>query len=328
MNFKIWKLLFLTSLLMSIMITISAFSWLNMWLGLEINMLSIIPLMTSTKNMYSTESSLKYFIVQAMASSLLLLTIILMSMKLMNINFMMMMNSALLIKLGAAPFHFWFPEVMEGQMWSMCFILLTAQKISPLMLINYNMNLSYFMIIIIIMNMLISAFMGLNQISMRKILTFSSINHIGWMIASIMFMKIIWLFYFMVYVVILINITYLLNFLKIYYIKQIIKINFPINFKMIFMFNFFSLGGLPPFIGFLPKWLTIQMMMNNNLYLIMTIMVMLTLLTLFYYLRLMMSSLMFSKFNYYSYFMLNNYIIYLNIISMLFLPLTFLIFMM
>nr|YP_010987559.1 NADH dehydrogenase subunit 2 [Anotylus hirtulus]WON65965.1 NADH dehydrogenase subunit 2 [Anotylus hirtulus] len=327
MNFKYWKLLFYSMLLISIIITISTFSWLNMWIGLEINMLSIIPLMNYSKNMFMSESSLKYFIIQAMASSLLLFSILLMMIYTMNNKIMLLMNSALLMKIGSAPFHFWFPEVIEGQLWSMCFNLFTIQKISPFMLLNYNMNSPYFFSMIIILNMLVSALMGLNQISLRKILTFSSINHIGWMISSMMFLKMIWIMYLLIYIFTLMNMIYLLNNFNIYYIKQLIKINLPLNFKLIMMMNFFSMGGLPPFIGFLPKWLTIQIMINNNFTLLMSMMVILTLFTLFYYTRTMMTSLMMFKPLNYNNFYMNNWIIYINMLNMLLLPMMTFIFM-
>nr|WON66082.1 NADH dehydrogenase subunit 2 [Anotylus sp. 'Oxytelopsis' 1 HFZ-2023b] len=328
MNFKYWKLLFFMILWMSIMVTVSTYSWFTMWIGLEINMMSIIPLMNYSKNMYMTESSLKYFIVQAMASSLFLLSIILMSIYLMKLKIMLIMTSALLIKIGSAPFHFWFPEVMEGQLWTMCFNLLTIQKISPFMLLNYNMNFPYFFSIIIIMNMIISALLGLNQISLRKILTFSSINHISWMLSSIMIMKTIWIFYFLIYMITLTNMIYLFNNFNIFYIKQMIKLNFSLNMKLIIMMNFFSMGGLPPFIGFLPKWLTIQMMINYNFTFLMFIMVSLTLFTLFYYTRLMTSSMLFFKTMKFSNFFMNNPIIFINLLNMIFLPLMFFLFLM
>nr|AML25968.1 NADH dehydrogenase subunit 2 [Staphylinidae sp. BMNH 1274226] len=326
-NFKYWKLIFYMILFMSISITISTYSWFNMWIGLEINMLTIIPLMNNTKNMFMTESSLKYFIVQAMASSLLLLSIIMMSIYQKNFKILLLMNSALLIKLGSAPFHFWFPEVMEGQMWNMNYILLTMQKISPFMLLNYNMNMPYFFSMIIIMNMMVSMLMGLNQISLRKIMTFSSMNHIAWMIAAIFFIKTIWMMYFLIYMFMLMNIIYIFNMFNIFYIKQLIKINLSLYLKMLILLNFFNMGGLPPFIGFLPKWLTIQSLINFNFKPLMTIMVILTLFTLFYYTRLMMSSLIMMKnYNLMKY-PINKLIMVMLWINLLSLPLIFMIFM-
>nr|YP_010987572.1 NADH dehydrogenase subunit 2 [Bledius obscurus]WON65978.1 NADH dehydrogenase subunit 2 [Bledius obscurus] len=295
MFLKYWKLLFFFSLIFSILIAISSNSWFGIWMGLEINMLSVIPLMTDTKNIFSTESSLKYFVTQVMASTIILMAIILLSLNFMINNFLLIMiNSSLLTKMGSAPFHFWFPEVMEGQMWSMCFLLLTIQKIIPLSILNLNLNLNLFFSIIIIMNMMISAIMGLNQTSLRKILTFSSINHMGWMIASMLFAKIIWIYYYLFYVMISFNLIFMFKIFNLYYFKQLFNfMNFSFSSKLFFIMNFFSLGGLPPFLGFLPKWLTIQSMLINNFNLEISLMIFLTLITLFYYIRLTFSSLMF-----------------------------------
>nr|YP_009441656.1 NADH dehydrogenase subunit 2 [Byturus ochraceus]AOY39175.1 NADH dehydrogenase subunit 2 [Byturus ochraceus] len=280
------------------LISISAYSWFSMWLGLEINLISVIPLFKKTKNMFSSESTIKYFVTQALASAVILFTVILFSlhseMLLVNMNkaLNLMLNSALLTKMGAAPFHFWFPEVMEGLNWNNCFILLTWQKIAPLILVMYNSDLSMFFLIIIISSMLIGGIMGLNQISMRKILAYSSINHIGWMIAAIFNSQSIWMIYFIIYTLITLNIILMLKMLNIFFLKQLFySLNNKMMLKLFFMMNFLSLGGLPPFLGFLPKWLTVNFMINSKFYFLAFTMIILTLITLFYYMRITFSSI-------------------------------------
>jgi NADH-ubiquinone oxidoreductase chain 2 len=59
-----------------ILISISANSWLGAWIGLEINLISFIPLISSQENIFTTEASLKYFIIQALASSTLLFLVL------------------------------------------------------------------------------------------------------------------------------------------------------------------------------------------------------------------------------------------------------------
>lgn len=181
---------------------------------------------------------------------------------------------------------------MEGQSWINCFIILTIQKIIPFNIIRYNLNYSLFFSIIIILNIIIRAFLGINQIRLRKILTFSSINHIGWILASLIFIKTIWIYYFLIYSLISFNLTYIFNITNTFYIKQITNINLTKISKLIFIINFFSIGGLPPFIGFLPKWLTIQIIIFNQINFLITLIVILTLLTLYYYIRLMFSTLL------------------------------------
>nr|AOY39120.1 NADH dehydrogenase subunit 2 [Georissidae sp. BMNH 840458] len=290
--------MFINILFFSTMITISSMSWFGMWIGLEINLLSIIPLMNNLKNPLSSEASMKYFITQALASMILLFSLIFMSLNILN-NYMMMLilNSSLLTKIGMPPFHFWFPEVMEGLNWFNCLILLTWQKIAPMIMLMYNYTLSYFYVIIII-SMLISGIMGLNQISLRKILTYSSMNHLAWMITSMMFNETLWLYYLLIYIFINFNLIILFMKFNLFYLSQLFQImNNSINMKIFFMMNFFSLGGLPPFLGFLPKWLTIQLMIENKMFMISTFMVLTTLLTLFFYMRISMSFILFNTNN-------------------------------
>nr|AML26391.1 NADH dehydrogenase subunit 2 [Staphylinidae sp. BMNH 1274636] len=289
--FKNYKILFLSSLITGSLISISSFSWMGMWLGLEINLLSIIPLINSSKNIYSSESSMKYFIVQAIASTIFLFSLIMLSNQLiildMNNSLILMLNSSLLIKMGSAPFHFWFPEVMEGLSWLNCLILLTWQKLTPMILFMYNINFSYLISLVIIMGMLISGIMGFNQISLRKILAYSSINHIAWMLGSMFFMETIWFYYFLTYTIISLNIVIIFYYLNIFYLKQIfISMNENLILKLFFMMNFLSLGGLPPFLGFFPKWLTIYSFIINNSIFLIIFMTILTLITLFYYMRI------------------------------------------
>nr|AYQ19014.1 NADH dehydrogenase subunit 2 [Ptilodactylidae sp. 2 ACP-2013] len=294
-----YKIIMMMIVISGSLIAISANTWLGMWIGLEINLLSIIPIFTSSSNKMSAESAIKYFIIQAMASSMFLFAVIMMSMynsfpnKLINMNVLMMiLNSSLLTKMGAAPFHFWFPEIMEGLNWMNCLLLMTWQKLAPMAIMSYNIKPSLFMVIIIITSMLISGIMGINQTSIRKILAFSSINHIAWMISSMLFNVTIWILYFIIYSIISLNIIMFLNSFKIFLVKQLfMSMNKNSMIKILFIFNFMSLGGLPPFLGFMPKWLTIQVMITNNFFILAFIMVILTLITLYFYTRLTFSSL-------------------------------------
>nr|QNP09896.1 NADH dehydrogenase subunit 2 [Ochthebius sp. IBE<ESP> RA617] len=292
--FYMYKMMFLISLTIGTMITISSYSWLGMWMGMEINLLSIIPLFTNSKNMLNNEAAMKYFITQALASTMMLFSIILLSTNMFNNweNLNLIFNSSMLTKMGAAPFHFWFPEVMEGLNWMNCLLLLTWQKIAPMILIMYN-NMTMFFSLIIMISMFISGIMGINQISLRKILAYSSINHIGWMLSSLMFIESIWIIYMITYTFISMNMIFMFNKLNIFYMKQMfMMMNKNLLMKMFFILNFFSLGGLPPFLGFMPKWLTLQILTENKLFMMSMIMVIMTLMTLYFYTRIMISTLM------------------------------------
>nr|QNS37149.1 NADH dehydrogenase subunit 2 [Prosopocoilus bulbosus mandibularis] len=294
------KILFGSSLALGTVVAISSYSWMGMWIGLEINLLSFIPLISTSKSMYSSESALKYFISQVLASTILLLSIIILNSKVLfstgdMIQSEFMFNTSLLLKMGAAPLHFWFPEVMEGLNWMNSSILLTWQKIAPMALLAYSSKTLMLLIVVIISCMLISGIMGQNHLSLRKIMAYSSINHIGWMVAATLFFETIWMIYFLVYSVITLNIVILFKKLNIFFMKQLsLSMNNEPLLKIFFIMNFLSLGGLPPFLGFLPKWLTIQIMINENFASLAIVMILATLATLYFYMRITFSTLVLS----------------------------------
>nr|YP_009349948.1 NADH dehydrogenase subunit 2 [Lipotactes tripyrga]AQM40122.1 NADH dehydrogenase subunit 2 [Lipotactes tripyrga] len=301
MVFNTTKLLFMTCLILGTLISISANSWLGVWMGLEINLMSFIPLMTNTNNIISNEAALKYFLIQAFASLMLLLSIILMNI-LTQFNFinyipisLMMMSTPLLLKMGAAPFHFWFPGIMEGLSWMNCLLLMTWQKIAPLILISYTLKMNFFIYCIIITSIIIGSLGGLNQTSLRKLMAYSSISHIGWMISAMLTGENMWQFYLITYTFLTSSIILLFHLLKVYHINQnfLIMNNTPITKTCLFTL-LLSLGGLPPFMGFLPKWLTIQMLVELKVFLITTMMVVMTLITLFFYLRMTFTAFLLS----------------------------------
>nr|AEQ03939.1 NADH dehydrogenase subunit 2 [Stegana sp. 8 HWC-2011] len=310
------KILFVIIMMSGSLITITSNSWLGAWMGLEINLLSFIPLMSDNNNLMSTEASLKYFLVQAMASTVLLFAVILMMMK-NNINYeinfsfyiTMIILSSLLLKSGAAPFHFWFPNIMEGLSWMNCLLLMTWQKIAPLMLISH-VNIKMLLFSSIIMSVIIGSLGGLNQSSLRKLMAFSSINHLGWMLMALNSNETIWLIYFLMYSFLSFILTFMFNNFKIFHFNQMFSLFFNSKIlKFILFMNFLSLGGLPPFLGFLPKWLVIQQLSLENQYFMLMILVMSTLITLFFYLRICYSAFML---NYYE----NNWLINMQMKSL------------
>lgn len=212
-----------------------------------------------------------------------------------NSTFLIILNSALLIKIGAAPFHFWFPEVMEGLNWFNCLIILTWQKIAPIILVINNQLNIHFFTIIILFSLIVRRVINFNQIRLRKILTYSSINHIAWIIASILISTSLWLIYFIIYSLITFTIVIIFIISNSLYVKQVSNILYSKNLlKFTLIIRFLSLGGLPPFIGFLPKWLTINWLIFNNQFTLTLILILFTIIILYIYIRLILSSLLLS----------------------------------
>nr|YP_009740979.1 NADH dehydrogenase subunit 2 [Sphingonotus ningsianus]QID04006.1 NADH dehydrogenase subunit 2 [Sphingonotus ningsianus]QOL00868.1 NADH dehydrogenase subunit 2 [Sinophlaeoba bannaensis] len=294
------KLLFLSSLMMGTILSISSNSWLGVWMGLEINLLSIIPLLTDNKNMMINESAIKYFIIQAMASTMLLISILLIQMKYTmwwekeNVPSMMIMSS-MLLKMGAAPFHFWLPEVMGSSSWMNCLILLTWQKIAPMMTLSYCIKMSMFTFSVIMASIIIGAMGGLNQTSLRQIMAYSSISHLGWMISSMIISENTWELYFYIYLLLNTVMVLMFSSMKLYFLNQVyLSGNMKTEIKFMMMLSLLSLGGLPPMLGFLPKWIVIQSLVDNNMTTMMFLMVTFTTITLYYYMRISFSAIIMS----------------------------------
>nr|YP_010117805.1 NADH dehydrogenase subunit 2 [Cryptotermes havilandi]QPN53777.1 NADH dehydrogenase subunit 2 [Cryptotermes havilandi]URX52838.1 NADH dehydrogenase subunit 2 [Cryptotermes havilandi]URX52877.1 NADH dehydrogenase subunit 2 [Cryptotermes havilandi]URX54396.1 NADH dehydrogenase subunit 2 [Cryptotermes havilandi] len=289
------KILLSTTLIGGILISISSNSWLGAWMGLEINLMSFIPLMSSQENIFTTEASLKYFIIQALASSVLLFLVVMEV--LINQNPMVgkeiheyVIMTPLLMKMGAAPMHWWFPSVMEGLSWENCLLMMTVQKAAPMMLTSYLMKVDYLILAVVMMSVMVGSAGGMNQTSLRKILTYSSINHTGWMLMALAGGSNLWMMYFAMYSLLTAAVIMTTKMYNISFINQTMSMSGKTATKFVLFTNLLSLGGLPPFIGFLPKWAVIQTMITNNLSSVMTMMVITSLATLYYYLRMCYSS--------------------------------------
>nr|YP_009753977.1 NADH dehydrogenase subunit 2 [Oeneis urda]QIT06517.1 NADH dehydrogenase subunit 2 [Oeneis urda] len=314
------KMFFLFTLFFSTLISISSNSWLGCWIGLEINLLSFIPLITNPNNLLNSEASLKYFLTQSIASINFLFSIILNLFLMKNFfvnNFIsIMINSSLLMKMGSTPFHFWFPNIMEGLSWLNCFILMTWQKITPMILLSYYFNMKFLMFIMIL-NVLVGAIGGFNQTSLRKLMAFSSINNLGWMLSALLISETLWMIYFFLYSFLISIMCFLFYMLNIFYINQMFNFNVNFSIKFSIMINFLSLGGLPPFLGFFPKWLIINYLILNKLYIISFFFIMMSLIMLIFYIRIIYSSFMFFsfKFKWFKIFIKNNFLILINFLS-------------
>nr|AHG32059.1 NADH dehydrogenase subunit 2 [Mus musculus musculus] len=283
------------------MITMSSTNLMLMWVGLEFSLLAIIPMLINKKNPRSTEAATKYFVTQATASMIILLAIVLNYKQLGTWMFQQQTNSlilnmtlmALSMKLGLAPFHFWLPEVTQGIPLHMGLILLTWQKIAPLSILIqiYPLLNSTIILMLAITSIFMGAWGGLNQTQMRKIMAYSSIAHMGWMLAILPYNPSLTLLNLMIYIILtvpmfmalMLNSSMTINSVSLLWNKT------PAMLTMISLM-LLSLGGLPPLTGFLPKWIIITELMKNNCLIMATLMAMMALLNLFFYTRLIYST--------------------------------------
>nr|AIG22994.1 NADH dehydrogenase subunit 2 [Dactylopsila palpator] len=290
-------LIILTSLFLGTSLTLLSNHWLMAWMGLEINTLAIIPMMTYPNHPRATESAIKYFLTQATASMMIMFAITHNAwmtnqwtlLQMSNHNACTLMTIALAIKLGLAPFHFWMPEVTQGIPLLSGMTLLTWQKIAPMSLLyqispSLNMNI---LTMLAILSTLLGGWGGLNQTHLRKILAYSSIAHMGWMTIIITINPTITLLNLIIYIMATLTLFLTLNFASITKIKSITNLwNKATPMTTIIFLILLSLGGLPPLTGFLPKWLILQELAANNNITMATLMALSALLNLFFYMRI------------------------------------------
>nr|UGS80308.1 NADH dehydrogenase subunit 2 [Graphocaecilius interpretatus] len=287
------NILFFFMMILSTLISISSSNWLGVWMGLEINMISFIPLIITTKNILSNESAIKYFLIQASSSSLFLMTILFNSFNSISLSsnyltdsLLFLLATPLMIKMAAAPFQQWFINIMSGMTWAMCYTVSTWQKITPLFILNYLIHMNNMLIILfIILSTIVGALGGITQTLIKKIIAYSSVNHLGWLMTTLLLSKKIMLFYMFFYMILNAFVMFIFNLNN---IIQFTQINTKILFVS-FVICMMSLGGLPPFLGFMPKLMLIKMLLENNLFNLSMILVATTLVTLFFYLRMTFS---------------------------------------
>nr|YP_010352904.1 NADH dehydrogenase subunit 2 [Macrolenostreptus orestes]UOF70309.1 NADH dehydrogenase subunit 2 [Macrolenostreptus orestes] len=281
------------------MITLSSSSWLMAWAGLEVNMMAFIPIIL-TNNKLSNESALKYFFIQASGSIMIFLSTIMMmnntlttSMDFSNLLTKTLIPLALMLKLGAAPMHFWFPQVMEGLNWPSSIMLLTWQKIAPLFLMTTYNLMNPLLYLVIISSAITGAVGGLNQLLLRKILAYSSINHLAWMIMSSLISMNILLTYFIIYSLVTMTIILLLMSNNLIHLSQLMSNHYSLSLIPVALFlNLLSLGGMPPFLGFFPKWVVLTSLASSSLFFLSILLVMCSILTLYFYMRISFNLLM------------------------------------
>lgn len=284
--------LFSATLILGILVATCSNSWFGAWIGLELNLLSFIPLISIKDNQYSSEAALKYFLIQALGSTILLISGIMIIIKMQA--FSASLSGALLLKSGSAPFHFWFPPTLEGIIWPQALILITIQKIAPISLLSYYITEQSTLIsLAVIISAIVGALGGLNQTLLRKLLAYSSINHIAWIITALIISESTWLVYFILYSLISVSVVSIFYFIQTFHFSHLINqvTSKPILKAAIFI-SLLSLGGLPPFTGFVPKWIIIQQLCSSRNFILLFILLASSLFTLFYYLRITLSSFM------------------------------------
>nr|YP_004733009.1 NADH dehydrogenase subunit 2 [Arripis trutta]BAK52356.1 NADH dehydrogenase subunit 2 [Arripis trutta] len=277
-------------------ITLASSHWLLAWMGLEINTLAVLPLMTQNHHPRAVEATTKYFLIQATAAATLLFASTTNAWLTGQWSIEQMTHPlpttlitlALALKIGLAPVHAWLPEVLQGLDLTTGLILSTWQKIAPfILLVQINSPDPTILMALGLMSTLVGGWGGLNQTQLRKILAYSSIAHLGWMILIMQFSPTLALLALMTYFIMTFSAFLMFKLYKATSINTLATswTKAPVIMTLAPL-SLLSLGGLPPFTGFMPKWLILQELTKQGLAATATFAALTALLSLYFYLRL------------------------------------------
>ena len=319
------NILFCSIIVISTLLTLMANNVIIIWVGLELNLLAIIPLLINSYHINESESAIKYFIIQAIGGILFLLGSLRIPLREWSILYneklfrgftnpipptiweiyiskipILLFLSGLLIKLGAAPFHFWFPQVISGISWPICILITTWQKIPPLIIISYLSKLGnyiYWIILIGLIGVIVGGIIGINQTQLRPLLAYSSVAHIGWILLAINLATYIILIYLSIYIIIslaIIIVAYINNQSAISIITPIKSFSYLTKLYIIILL--FRYGGIPPLQGFLPKLIVSYSIVAHSIYILIVITIIFSLIPLYYYFNLLFNCFIYPQY--------------------------------
>nr|AEW46302.1 NADH dehydrogenase subunit 2 [Phelsuma inexpectata] len=286
----------LTSLSTSTILTLSSYHWLIAWVGLELNTLSMLPIIIKPQHPRATEAATKYFLTQATAAALIMFSSTMNAWETGQWSIINMtptptiiMTLAIFLKLGLVPTHFWYPEVLQGSTMYTAMIISTWQKIAPLSLLYLtSMNSPTEIYLIIgLSSTFIAGVVGLSMTQTRKIMALSSIGHMGWLITMIPFNLSLTTFTLMMYIMLTSSMFYMLTTMATPTLKDMGQAHlcFPMMTTTM-MLTLMSLGGLPPLSGFMPKLLILKTLTEMKLMILAILMALASLPSLYFYLRM------------------------------------------
>ena len=346
--------------LVGTIVMISAYSLLMLYLGIELLSLALYALIGFNKHSgLSSEAAIKYYVLGAMSSGILLFGISLIygftgsinyfdiadqirninsdSVQFLGIIFgIIFITASLCFKFGAAPFHIWVPDIYQGSLISTTILLSTLPKIAvfivflklyfiPFMALEYVW--SDILIFIGIASIIIGSIFALTQENIKRLLAYSAISNIGFIILAMALVSNDGLHASLYYTVVY-SFTALASFGVITHITSNSHGIEDISdlaglskthpyFAILILITMLSSAGIPPLIGFHAKLMVIQALINNSYILLSIIVVLMTVVSAYYYLRVIKTVYFEERENLISTYTSSNILLSINVILLL-----------
>ena len=311
------------------MLLVSANDFISMYLSLEMMSLCLYVLAAFNRDdIKSSEAGLKYFILGALSSGIMLFGISLIYGFVGTVNFsiiaalfsgsgseievlpavqvgLVMVITGLLFKLSAAPFHFWTPDVYEGSPTIITSFFATVPKIAGVVIlyrilhqpfISCASTWSQVILLAACLSMIVGAVGGINQKNIKRLLAYSSINHIGFILVAVGIDSSQSLFTVILYLVIYLIMNFGI-FAVVLSMKKSKEEALEISslsgiakkrpaFAAVIAVLMFSMAGIPPLFGFFAKFYILKLAIDNSYFAVAMIAIISSVIAAFYYLRI------------------------------------------
>ena len=320
---KIEYPILILSATLGMMIMISSYDLIVFYMGLELQSLSLYVLVSFNRDSYrSTEAGLKYFILSALSSGLLLYGCSLIYGFSNSTNFDLIAQNidqfntgsifgivfilvGLAFKVSAVPFHMWAPDVYEGSPTSVTAFFAIVPKVAALTVfirflyvpfINLVDQWQMIIIFISLASMILGAVAAIGQTNLKRLMAYSAIGHMGYALAglatgsnegiqsTVMYLSIYLLMNLGIF-----SCIFMMKRKDIFYedIQDLsgLSKNHPI-ISVCLLVLLFSLAGIPPLAGFFAKFYVFMAVIKVEMYTLAIIGLITTVISAFYYLRI------------------------------------------
>jgi NADH-quinone oxidoreductase subunit N len=325
-TFKIFKIeypILILSSVLGMMIMISSNDLIVFYMGLELQSLALYVLATFNRDqLKSSEAGLKYFVLSALSSGLLLYGCSLIYGFTGSTNFNLIANQlnsseyaltfgivfilvGLAFKISAVPFHMWAPDVYEGSPTSVTLFFTMVPKIAALTVfirflyvpfLNLIDQWQMIVIFLSIASMLFGAIAAIGQTNLKRLIAYSSIGHVGYMLAGLatgtndgIKSSIIYIIIYLFMNLGLFSCLLMMKRNNKYYedINDLsgLSKNHPL-LSLSLLVILFSLAGIPPLAGFFAKFYIFNSVLQQSMYFLAIVGLISTVVAAFYYLRI------------------------------------------
>jgi NADH-quinone oxidoreductase subunit N len=318
--------------ILGLMLLVSSYDMISLYLAIELQSLCLYVLAASKKNSsFSTEAGLKYFILGSFSSALLLFGISVLYGCTGTTNFdnfyllfsgidretflltapvekaLIFIAAAFFFKIAAAPFHMWSPDVYEGSPTSSTIFFAVIPKIALFAVFlrlfqtifsSFEETFLFALIFFSISSVIVGSFVALRQKKLKRLLAYSSISHVGYMLLAFSANSLegtqSLFFYLIVYMItsvciwsVVLSLNTTTNMER---SKTLIDLASVSNFNPMLGFTamlaFFSLAGVPPLVGFFAKMEIFVSALGSSLFFASLIAILSSVISSYYYIRL------------------------------------------